>query len=144
MDKKEQIAELLSNLSEDDLANLTSLLQNKTTKKPVKKKATKKKQTKKRTPRKKPTKQVDASDFMHGIRLTPQERDELKSASKFDKEKGLDKPREGGMLPKGPRFEKVSARCMLCGRTSKVSPALIPPERDRFQCNSCASRRGSR
>ena len=81
---------------------------------------------------------------MHNIRLTPQERDELKSASKFDKEKGLDKPREGGMLPKGPRFEKVSARCMLCGRTSKVSPALIPPERDRFQCNSCASRRGSR
>ena len=139
MDKKEQIAELLSNLSEDDLANLTSLLQNKSTKKPVKKKATKKK-----TARKKTTKKKDVPDFMHNIRLTPQERDELKSASKFDKDKGLDKPREGGMLPKGPRFEKVSARCMLCGRTSKVSPALIPPERDRFQCNSCASRRGSR
>ena len=52
MDKKEQIAELLSNLSEDDLENLTSLLQNKTTKKPVKKKATKKKTARKKTRRK--------------------------------------------------------------------------------------------
>ena len=143
MDKKEQIAELLSNLSEDDLENLTSLLQNKTTKKPVKKKATKKKQTKKRTPRKKTTKKVDKSDFMHGIRLNPQEKAELKSATKFDKEKGLDQPKEGGMMPKSPGFKKISARCMVCGKTVKVSPALIPPERDRFKCNSCCSMRGS-
>jgi len=143
MDKKEQIAELLSNLSEDDLENLTSLLQNKTTKKPVKKKATKKKQTKKRTPRKKTTKKVDKSDFMHGIRLDPQEKAELKLASKFDKEKGLDKPKDGHVLPKAPKFEKVSIRCMLCGKSFKVAPALIPPERDRFKCNSCCSMRGS-
>ena len=83
MDKKEQIAELLSNLSEEDLANLTNLLQPKASKK-----TTKKKQTKKRTPRKKPTKQVDATDFMHGIPLNPQHKAELKSATKFDKEKG--------------------------------------------------------
>ena len=138
MDKKEQIAELLSNLSEEDLANLTNLLQPKASKK-----TTKKKQTKKRTPRKKPTKQVDASDFMHGIRLNPQEKAELKSATKFDKEKGLDQPKEGGMMPKSPGFQKISARCMVCGKTFKVSPALIPPERDRFKCNSCCSMRGS-
>lgn len=138
MDKKEQIAELLSNLSEEDLANLTNLLQPKASKK-----TTKKKQTKKRTPRKKPTKQVDASDFMHGIRLNPQEKAELKSATKFDKEKGLDQPKEGGMMPKSPGFQKISARCMVCGKTVKVSPALIPPERDRFKCNSCCSMRGS-
>ena len=138
MDKKEQIAELLSNLSEEDLANLTNLLLPKASKK-----TTKKKQTKKRTPRKKPTKQVDASDFMHGIRLNPQEKAELKSATKFDKEKGLDQPKEGGMMPKSPGFQKISARCMVCGKTVKVSPALIPPERDRFKCNSCCSMRGS-
>ena len=138
MDKKEQIAELLSNLSEEDLANLTNLLQPKASKN-----TTKKKQTKKRTPRKKPTKQVDASDFMHGIRLNPQEKAELKSATKFDKEKGLDQPKEGGMMPKSPGFQKISARCMVCGKTVKVSPALIPPERDRFKCNSCCSMRGS-
>ena len=138
MDKKEQIAELLSNLSEEDLANLTNLLQPKASKK-----TTKKKQTKKRTPRKKPTKQVDASDFMHGIRLNPQEKAELKSATKFDKEKGLDQPKEGGMMPKSPGFQKISARCMVCGKTVKVAPALIPPERDRFKCNSCCSMRGS-
>ena len=138
MDKKEQIAELLSNLSEEDLANLTNLLQPKASKK-----TTKKKQTKKRTPRKKPTKQVDASDFMHGIRLNPQEKAELKSATKFDKEKGLDQPKEGGMMPKSPGFQKISARCMVCGKTVKVSPALIPTERDRFKCNSCCSMRGS-
>jgi len=73
MDKKEQVAELLSNLSEQDLENLTNLLQNKTTKK-----TTKKKQTKKRTPRKKTAKKKDTPDFMHGIRLNPQEREELK------------------------------------------------------------------
>ena len=138
MDKKEQIAELLSNLSEEDLANLTNLLQPK-----VSKKTTKKKPVKKRTPRKKTAKKVDKSDFMHGIRLNPQEKSELKSATKFDKEKGLDQPKEGGMMPKSPGFQKISARCMVCGKTVKVSPALIPPERDRFKCNSCCSMRGS-
>ena len=138
MDKKEQIAELLSNLSEEDLANLTNLLQPKASKK-----TTKKKQTKKRTPRKKTTKKVDKSDFMHGIRLSPQEKAELKSATKFDKEKGLDQPKEGGMMPKSPGFQKISARCMVCGKTVKVSPALIPPDRDRFKCISCCSMRGS-
>ena len=103
----------------------------------------KKKQTKKRTPRKKTTKKVDKSDFMHGIRLDPQEKAELKLASKFDKEKGLDKPKDGYVLPKAPKFEKVSIRCMLCGKSFKVAPALIPPERDRFKCNSCCSMRGS-
>ena len=138
MDKKEQIAELLSNLSEEDLANLTNLLQPKASKK-----TTKKKQTKKRTPRKKTTKKVDASDFMHDIHLNPQEKAELKSATKFDKEKGLGQPKEGGMMPKSPGFQKISARCMVCGKTVKVSPSLIPPERDRFKCNSCCSMRGS-
>jgi len=138
MDKKEQIAELLSNLSEEDLANLTNLLQPKASKK-----TTKKKQTKKRTPRKKTTKKVDTPDFMHGIRLDPQEKAELKSATKFDKDKALDKPKEGDMMPKSPGFQKISARCMDCGKTVKVSPALIPPERDRFKCNSCCSMRGS-
>jgi len=139
MDKKEQIAELLSNLSEDDLANLTSLLQNKTTKKPVKKKP-----AKKRTPRKKTAKKVDKSDFMHGIRLDPQEKAELKSATKFDKGKGLNKPKETAIMPKSPGFQKIEARCMICGKTFQVAPALIPPERDRFKCNSCCSMRGSR
>jgi hypothetical protein len=138
MDKKEQIAELLSNLSEEDLANLTSLLQDKPTKK-----ATKKKTTKKRTPRKKATKKVNTADFMHGIHLDPQERAELKSASKFDKDKGLDKPKEAGIIPKSPGFQKVEARCMICGKSFKVAPSLIPPERDRFKCNMCCSTRGS-
>ena len=72
MDKEEQVAELLSNLSEQDLENLTNLLQNKTTKK-----TTKKKQAKKRTPRKKTTKKKDTPNFMHGIRLNQQEQEEL-------------------------------------------------------------------
>ena len=140
MDKKEQIAELLSNLSEDDLANLTSLLQNKTTKKPIKRKATKKKPTKKRTPRKKSAKKVDKPDFMHGIRLDPQETVELNSAQTLDKKKGLDKPKKGGIIPKGPSFKKISIKCMECRKEFEVSPSLIPPEANRFRCNSCSCR----
>ena len=135
MDKKEQVAELLSNLSEEDLENLTNLLQNKTTKK-----TTKKKQAKKRTPRKKTTKKKDTPEFMHGIRLNQQEQEELKSAETFDKDKGLNKAKHDNMLSKEDSFQKIAIKCMECSKEFQVSPALIPPEASRFRCNSCSCR----
>mgnify|MGYP003138092653 CR=1 FL=1 len=139
MDKKEQIVELLSNLSEEDLTNLTNLLQTKTTKKAAKKTA-KKRTPRKKTTRKKATKKKTGPDLLQGVQLNPQEQQELGAAIKFDKAKGFDKPKEGGIIPKGPLFQKISIKCMECRKEFQVSPALIPPEADRFRCNSCSCR----
>ena len=135
MADKKELADLLSGLSEEELANLASIISKATTNKPRNNKQPVKKRTRKKT-----TKKKTKSDFLQGVKLNPQERQELGAATKFDKAKGLDKPKEGGIIPKGPLFQKISIKCMECGKEFQVSPALIPPETIRFRCNSCSCR----
>ena len=135
MADKKELADLLSGLSEEELFNLANIISKATTKKPRNKKRAAKKTAKKKVVKKK-----EQSDFMHSLRLNPQEKAELKSAEKFDKEKGLDKPKEDGIMSKGPLFQKISIKCMECSKEFQVSPALIPPETNRFRCNSCSCR----
>ena len=85
MADKKELADLLSGLSEEELFNLANIISKATTKKPRNKKRAVKKTAKKKVVKKK-----EQSDFMHSLRLNPQEKAELKSAEKFDKEKGLD------------------------------------------------------
>ena len=135
MDKNLQ--EMLNNLSAEELEVLSSLL-SKTSKKPKKKRrgrGKRKKKSENTTPKESP-------DFLKGIRLNAEEQKEFLNASEFDKEKGLDKPKSGGIMPKGPTFEKVSIPCRVCGKVFEVSPALVPPEKDRFKCNKCSCSAG--
>ena len=135
MADKKELADLLSGLSEEELSNLANIISKATTKKP----RNKKRPVKKRT-RKKAAKKKEKSDILHDIKLSPQEQEELTLASKFDKEKGLEKPKNDGMISKGSSFQKVSIKCMECAKTFEVSPSLLPPESDRFKCNACSCR----
>ena len=59
----------------------------------------------------------------------------IKRISKFDKDKGLDKPKNHGIIFPARQFQKVSIQCMDCRKTFEISPSLIPLERDRYKCN---------
>ena len=67
---------------------------------------------------------------------------EIEQASKSDKKMGLDKPKTGSIIQKGPTFQKVSIKCMSCGKGFEVAPALVPPESSRFKCNTCSCSAG--
>jgi len=136
MDKKEALQQILENLSEEELSTLSDLL-GKATNKPRNRKrgSGKRKQKKKSTPRTPP-----APDALNDLQLTPEEQKELKEASKFDKEKGLDKSKNHGTMLPERRFQKISIKCMDCKKTFDISPSLVPIERDRYKCNSCICR----
>jgi len=140
MDKKKALQQILENLSEEELSELSDLL-GKATNKPRNRKrgSGKRKQKKKSTPRTPP-----APDAVNDLQLTPEEQKELKEASKFDKKKGLDKPKNHGTMTSGRKYQKISIQCMECRKTFNISPSLIPIERDRYKCNSCICRGRSR
>ena len=137
MDKQE-LQEMLNGLSETERSDLGDLI-NKVSKKPRNrrrgsgKRKTDTKVSNKKTKSKTP-------DLINNLDLSPEEQKELKSASQFDQEMGLDKPKIHGIMSKGPAFTKVSIKCMDCRKTFTVSPSLIPPDKDRFKCNSCICR----
>ena len=136
MDKKEDLQQILESLSEEELSTLSTLL-GKATNKPRNRRrgSGKRKQKKKSKPPTSPT-----PDIVDDLQLTPEEQKELKEASKFDKEKGLDKPKKHGTMISGRKYEKVSIQCMECKKTFNISPSLIPLERDRYKCNPCICR----
>jgi hypothetical protein len=137
MDKQE-LQEMLNGLSETELSNLEDLI-NKVSKKPRnKRRGSGKRKTNTKVHNKKITSKK--SDLINSLDLSPEEQKELKTASQFDQGMGLDKPKVHGIMSKGPTFAKVSIKCMECQKTFEVAPALIPPERDRFRCNTCACR----
>ena len=140
MDKKKALQQILENLSEEELSELSDLL-GKATNKPRNRKrgSGKRKQKKKSTPHTPP-----APDAVNDLQLTPEEQKELKEASKFDKKKGLDKPKNHGTMASGRKYQKVSIQCMECRKTFNISPPLLPLERDRYKCNSCICRGRSR
>ena len=135
MGNKEDLQEMLDKLSEDELSTLGDLI-GKASNKPrnTRQRRGRKKKEKTSSP---PPKQPN---FLNDINLSADEQKELKEASKFDKEKGVDKPKTHGIIPKSSSFKKVSTQCMDCKKTFEISASLIPPERGRYKCNSCICR----
>ena len=136
MDKQE-LQDMLNTLSETELSTLSDMLNNISKKPRNKRRGSGKRKTKRKTNKITTAKETD---LIHNLNLSPDEQKELQEASKFDKGKGLDKPKTHGIMDKGTAFTKISIKCMDCGKTSKVAPSLVPPERDRFRCNSCSCR----
>lgn len=134
MGNKKLVQELLDGMSEDELDNLASMIA-KGVKSRTKKRGRGKRKKKKAA---QPSRQ-DAS-CLDGIALSPDEQQEIAQASAFDRAKGFDQPKPDGIIPAAPRFQKVTAKCMICGKESEISPALLPPEQDRFKCNACSCR----
>jgi hypothetical protein len=136
MDKQE-LQDMLSTLSETELSALGDILNNISKKPRNKRRGSGKRKTKRKTSEATSSKDTG---LIHNLNLSPEEQNELQQASKFDKTKGLDKPKTHDIMSNGPKFKKVSIKCMDCGKMSEVAPALVPPERDRFRCNSCSCR----
>ena len=136
MDKQE-LQDMLSTLSETELSALGDIINNISKKPRNKRRGSGKRKTKRKTGKSTSSKDTD---LIHNLDLSPEEQNELQAASKFDKTKGLDKPKAHDIMSSGPKFKKVSIKCMDCGKMSEVAPALVPPERDRFRCNSCSCR----
>ena len=136
MDKQE-LQDMLNTLSETELSALGDIINNISKKPRNKRRGSGKRKTKRKI-----SKATDAqdTDLIHNLNLSSEEQKELQEASKFDNDKGLDKPKSHDIMSNGPKFKKVSIKCMDCGKMSEVAPALVPPERDRFRCNSCSCR----
>ena len=153
MDKKEQLQSLLDSLSPEQIEELQSLLQKSsvTSRDTKKKKRRGKRRRKRREAAKAREEQQKSSpqqekapgdeDFLEGLRLTVEEKKQLEEASKSDKEMGAHEPRERPVkVNKGDN--RIEMRCRVCGKAERVSPGLVPPEKDRFKCNSCCCRAG--
>ena len=155
MDKKEKLEDLLDSLSPEQIEELQSLLQKSsvTSRETKKKKRRGKRRRKRREAAKARENQVkkekepqknssSVEDFLVGITLTQQEREQLEEASKADKAMGVHEPRDSPRPQKNKTDHRVEMRCRICGKDERVSPALVPPERDRFKCNECCCRAG--
>ena len=138
MGNKNDLREMLENLSQEEITSLGKLLSQISNKSNNRKRGrgTRKRKKKSKTP------EAQKSDFMDDIQLSGEEMREIEEASKFDKKMELDKSKGGSIIPKSPQFQKASLKCMSCGKTFEVAPALIPPERGRFKCNSCSCSAG--
>jgi hypothetical protein len=154
MDKKEQLASLLASLSPDQMEELEALLQKSsvTSRSTKKKKRRGKGKRKKREAAKTKEQQLaseqdvkdspSTGEFLEGLSLTAAEREELQEASLSDKEMGAHEPLQNQSPPKKKAEHRVEIRCRICGKTEKVSPGIVPPERDRFKCNTCCCSAG--
>ena len=153
MDKKEQLQSLLDSLSPEQIEELQSLLQKSsvTSRDTKKKKRRGKRRRKRREAAKAREEQQKSSpqqekapgdeDFLEGLRLTVEEKKQLEEASKSDKEMGAHEPRERPVkVNKGDN--RIEMRGRVCGKAERVSPGLVPPEKDRFKCNSCCCSAG--
>ena len=138
MGNKKELSELLENLSPEELKSLSSLLSQVSNKSNNRRRG---KGTRKRKKKSKPP-PPEKTGFMDEIELSSDEMREIKEASESDKKMGLDKSKTGSIIPKGPTFQKVSIKCMSCGKGFEIAPALVPPESSRFKCNTCSCSAG--
>jgi hypothetical protein len=156
MDKKEQLESLLASLSPDEMEELEALLH----KSSVTSRSTKKKKRRGKGKRKKreatkakeqrvereqsmeDSPSISTDEFLKDLRLTASEREELEEASRSDKEMGAHEPLQSPRPQKKKADHRVEMRCRICGKTEKVSPGIVPPERDRFKCNACCCSAG--
>lgn len=144
--KQKQIESLLESLSEEQIEQLESLLQkssvtSRTTRKKRRRGKGRRKKRERQEAKEKAQEEAEVSeDFIAGIKLTASEKEELREAAKFDKERGVDKAPE--RPPKVKRSCFVEMKCRICGKTQNISPGLVPPEPSRYKCNTCACSAG--
>lgn len=133
------LEQMIDLLSAEQLEGLKKMLSS-ASKKPHKKRRGKGKRKKTQPPSS--TSGSGDPGFLKGVSLSPEEQKEMSEASQFDKEKGLDSPKNGGIIPQTPAFQKVPINCRICGKSFEISAALVPPERGRFKCNKCSCSAG--
>ena len=97
------------------------------------------KKEKKQKYRRRKQKERESGSFDIGsLNLTAAEKKELSQASKSDKKNNVHIQRE--RLIKRRPSGRIEVRCRSCGKTEKVSPALVVKDEDgyRYKCNKCS------
>jgi hypothetical protein len=97
------------------------------------------KKEKKQKYRRRKQKERESGSFDIGsLDLTAAEKKELSQASKSDKKNNVHIQRE--RLIKRRPSGRIEVRCRSCGKTEKVSPALVVKDEDgyRYKCNKCS------
>ena len=98
-----------------------------------------KKEKKQKYRRRKQKEREDNDTFnVNDLDLTASEKKELAQASKSDKKNNVHVQRE--RLIKRRPSGRIEVRCRSCGKTEKVSPALVVKDEDgyRYKCNKCS------
>ena len=134
MDKSDlnELKNMLSGLEASIMAKVDEKLDKITTK-------SEQKTEKKQKYRRRKQKEKEANDFDVGtLDLTAAERKELAQASKSDKQNNVHVQRE--RLTRRRPSGRIEVRCRSCGKTEKVSPALVVKDEDgfRYKCNKCS------
>jgi len=94
---------------------------------------------KKQKYRRRKQKEKERTGFDVGsLDLTAAEKKELAQASKSDKQNNVHVQRE--RLTRRRPSGRIEVRCRSCGKTEKVSPALVIKDEDgfRYKCNKCS------
>jgi hypothetical protein len=97
------------------------------------------KKEKKQKYRRRKQKEKESGNFdIDSLDLTAAEKKELAQASKSDKKNNVHLQRER-MIKRRPSG-RIEVRCRSCGKTEKVSPALLVKDEDgyRYKCNKCS------
>lgn len=141
MDRKKEIEDLLSSLSEEDFNTIKTIL-DKSSSRPKKRRGRggRKKKKKKKEFKKKHTKASDTPGFLDGVSLSSTEAEELKEASSSDKKLGVYRPKDSPVKPR--KSSKVEVTCRVCGKKEGISPALAGVESGRYKCNKCSCMAG--
>ena len=141
MDRKKEIENLLSSLSEEDFNTIKGIL-DKSSSRPKKRRGRggRKKNKKKKEVKKKHTKVSDTPSFLEGISLSSTEASELQEAASSDKKFGVFHPKDSPLKPR--KCSKVEVTCRVCGKKEKISPALVGVESGRYKCNKCSCMAG--
>ena len=97
-----------------------------------------KKEKKQKYRRRKQKERESGSFDIDSLDLTAAEKKELSQASKSDKKNNVHIQRE--RLIKRRPSGRIEVRCRSCGKTEKVSPALVVKDEDgyRYKCNKCS------
>jgi hypothetical protein len=135
MDKSDlnELKNMLSGLEASIMAKVDEKLDKITTKSEQK---TEKKQKYRRRQQKE--KKTTNGFNVDDLGLTSAERKELAQASKSDRQNNVHVQRE--RLTQRRPSGRIEVRCRSCGKTEKVSPALVIKDEDgfRYKCNKCS------
>jgi len=135
MDKSDlnELKNMLSGLEASIMAKVDEKLDKITTKSEQK---TEKKQKYRRRQQKE--KKTTNGFNVDDLGLTSAERKELAQASKSDRQNNVHVQRE--RLTQRRPSGRIEVRCRSCGKTEKVSPALVMKDEDgfRYKCNKCS------
>lgn len=143
--KRKAVEEILAGLSGEEIESLLGALKDSVTSREAKRNRRgrgKRKKKKKESPPENAMPQNPSDAQVGEMILSSSEMQELEEASKFDKDMGFDRP--SNRVPKvaSASQNRVEARCRVCGSIEMVSPSFLPPEKDRYKCNTCSCSAG--